>query len=71
MLPRIKSGVRVAALLPSPTLRAVARVMPGRDGKAGATIEQESKIRRAAAWLLGYARDAFLLRPADAFFLRR
>src|SRR5260221_5636204 len=27
--------LRVAPLLPSPTLRAVARVMSGRDGKAG------------------------------------
>jgi DNA replication protein DnaC len=27
--------LRVAPLLPSPTLRAVAKVMPGRDGKAG------------------------------------
>jgi len=34
--------LRVAPLLPSPTLRAVARVMPGRDGKAGSLIELES-----------------------------
>ena len=34
--------LRVAPLLPSPTLRAVAGVMPGRDGKAGSSIEQES-----------------------------
>src|SRR5438128_10269427 len=34
--------LRVAPLLPSPTLRAVARVMPGRDGKAGSSIELES-----------------------------
>jgi hypothetical protein len=27
--------LRVAPLLPSPTLRAVAKVMTGRDGKAG------------------------------------
>ena len=35
-------ALRVAPLLPSPTLRAVARVMPGRDGKAGLLIELES-----------------------------
>jgi hypothetical protein len=34
--------LRVALLLPSPTLRGVARVMPGRDGKAGSLIELES-----------------------------
>ena len=34
--------LRIAPLLPSPTLRAVAGVMPGRDGKAGSSIEQES-----------------------------
>ena len=34
--------LRVALLLPSPTLRAVPAVMPGRDGKAGALIELES-----------------------------
>jgi hypothetical protein len=32
----------VAPLLPSPTLRAVARARPGRDGKAGSLIELES-----------------------------
>jgi hypothetical protein len=34
--------VRVAPLLPSPTLRAVPGAMPGRDGKAGSLIELES-----------------------------
>ena len=34
--------LRVAPLLPSPTLRAVPAVMPGRDGKAGLLIELES-----------------------------
>jgi DNA replication protein DnaC len=34
--------LRVAPLLPSPTLRAVARGLPGRDGKAGSSIEPES-----------------------------
>jgi hypothetical protein len=34
--------LRVAPLLPSPTLRAVPEVMPGRDGKAGSLIELES-----------------------------
>ncbi len=34
--------LRVAPLLPSPTLRAVAGAMPGRDGKAGSLIELES-----------------------------
>jgi Mu transposase-like protein len=42
MLPRIKSGVRVAPRLPSPTLRAMARKLPGRDGKAGSLIKLES-----------------------------
>ena len=36
--------LRVAPLLPSPMLRAVARVMPGRDGKAGSLIELESGV---------------------------
>jgi hypothetical protein len=34
--------LRVALLLPSPMLRSVAAVMPGRDGKAGSLIELES-----------------------------
>ena len=34
--------LRVAPILPSPTLRAVDRVMPGRDGEAGSLIELES-----------------------------
>jgi hypothetical protein len=34
--------LRVALLLPSPTLRTAAKVMPGRDGKAGPLIELES-----------------------------
>jgi len=36
--------LRVAPLLPSPTLRAVPAVMPGRDGKAGLLIELESWV---------------------------
>ena len=40
--------LRVAPLLPSPTLRAVACVMPGRDGKAGPSIELESCVWRRA-----------------------
>ena len=36
--------LRVAPLLPSPTLRAVPAVMPGRDGKAGSLIELESRV---------------------------
>jgi hypothetical protein len=36
--------LRVAPLLPSPTLRAVPGVMPGRDGKAGSLIELESRV---------------------------
>ena len=36
--------LRVAPLLPSPTLRAVPGVMPGRDGKAGSLIELESWV---------------------------
>src|SRR6516162_1771785 len=34
--------LRVAPLLPSPTLRAVPAVMPGRDGEVGSLIELES-----------------------------
>jgi hypothetical protein len=34
--------LRVALLLPSPTLRAVPGAMPGRDGKAGSLIGLES-----------------------------
>jgi hypothetical protein len=37
-----KNALRVAALLPSPPLRAAARPASGRDGKAGAPTEQES-----------------------------
>jgi hypothetical protein len=40
--------LRVAPLLPSPTLRAVPEVMPGRDGKAGLLIELESGVSRGA-----------------------
>ena len=40
--------LRVAPLLPSPTLRAVPVVMPGRDGKAGSLIELESWVLRDA-----------------------
>jgi hypothetical protein len=34
--------LRVAPLLPSPALRAAATAAPGRGGKAGSSIEQES-----------------------------
>jgi hypothetical protein len=34
--------LRVAPLLPSPTLRTAATAASGRDGKAGSPIEQES-----------------------------
>jgi hypothetical protein len=34
--------LRVAPRLPSPTLRAMARKLPGRDGKAGSLIKLES-----------------------------
>ena len=34
--------LRVAPLLPSPTLRPVASVIAGRDGKAGSLIELKS-----------------------------
>jgi hypothetical protein len=40
--------LRVAPLLPSPTLRAVAKQLPGRDGKAGSLIELESCVWRRA-----------------------
>ena len=68
--------LRVALLLPSPTLRAVPAVMPGRDGKAGSLIELESWVWRDADLTRGRRsltpiRDAFLLRPADASSLRR
>jgi hypothetical protein len=36
--------LRVAPLLPSPPLRAAALAAPGRDGKAGSPIEQESRF---------------------------
>src|ERR1700680_4215225 len=41
--------LRVAPRLPSPALRAVARALPGRDGKAGSPIEPESWICDVAA----------------------
>ena len=40
----------VAPLLPSPSLRAVAWALPGRDGKADCPIEPESRICDVAAW---------------------
>jgi len=40
----IFAPLRVAPLLPSPTLCAVARGDAGRDGKAGSSIEQESRV---------------------------
>ena len=57
-------------------LHVVAAVMPGRDGKAGSLIELESWVWRDADLTRGRRpltpiRDAFLLRPADAFCLRR
>jgi hypothetical protein len=67
--------LRVAALLPSPLLRAVPAVMPGRDRKAGSLVELESWVWRAALTRgrgsLTSIRNAFLLRPADASSLRR
>jgi hypothetical protein len=42
---------RVAARLPSPPLRAVARALPGRDGKAVAPVALESWLGEAAAWI--------------------
>src|SRR5208283_4073274 len=41
--------LRVAPRLPSPSLRAVAWALPGRDGKAGSPIEPESWICEVAA----------------------
>ena len=41
-MPAMLALLRVAPLLPSPMLRAVDRVMPGRDGEAGSLIELES-----------------------------
>ena len=43
--------LRVALLLPSPSLRAVAWALPGRDGKAGSPIELESWICDVVAWI--------------------
>ena len=60
--------LRVAPLLPSPTLRPVASVIAGRDGKAGSLIELEAELGVA---FTASARDAFLLRPADASSFRR
>ena len=47
MLPRIKSGVRVAPLLPSPTLRAAAIGPRVGTGKQAQSIELESRFRGA------------------------
>jgi hypothetical protein len=66
--------LRVAPLLPSPTLRAVARMMPGRDGEAGSLIELESRVwvpLTEEAQSSSSADDVPLLRPADAISLRR
>jgi hypothetical protein len=41
--------LRVALLLPSPSLRCVAMALPGRDGKTGSPIEPESTICEVAA----------------------
>src|SRR5215813_753474 len=55
---------------PIPYAARRARVMPGRDGKAGSLIELES-----GGWLplttFHLSRNVFLLRPADAISLRR
>jgi hypothetical protein len=40
---------RSGARLPSPTLRAAACALPGRDEKAGSPIEPESRIFEVAA----------------------
>lgn len=40
--------LRVAVLLSSPALRAVAWALPGRGGKAGSPIERESRICEVA-----------------------
>jgi hypothetical protein len=60
--------LRVAPLLPSPALRAAATAMPGRGGKAGSPIEQESgscslalttaRARRATMIVLSFVRAA-------------
>jgi hypothetical protein len=41
--------LRVAPLLSSPSLRAMAWALPGRDGKAGSPVEPESSVRVIAA----------------------
>lgn len=47
MLPRTKSGVRVAPSLPSPTLRAAAIGPQVGTGKQAQSIEQESQFDQA------------------------
>ena len=43
--------LRAAVLLSSPSLRAMADALSGRDRKAGALTEPESRIGEAAAWI--------------------
>ena len=45
-------GLRVVALLASPTLRAVANAWSGRDGKAGALAEPESLVLGEPVWVV-------------------
>ena len=63
-----RCDARGAARGSSPTLRPVASVIPGRDGKAGSLIELKSELGVA---FTASARDVFLLRPADASLFRR
>ena len=45
----LKGALRVAALLSSPSFRSMASDVPGRDGKAGASTEPESRVGLIAA----------------------
>ena len=59
--------LRVAALLPSPALRAVAMAAPGRDEKAGSSIELESWIWDTI-WIVAVRSGLSITAPADAQF---
>ena len=61
--------LRVAPLLPSPSLRSVAWVLPGRDGKAGSPIEPESWICEVAARMM-MSRSGLRVTAPTGFQLR-
>ncbi len=61
--------LRVAPLLPSPSLRSVAWALPGRDGKAGSPIEPESWICEVAARMM-MSRSGLRVTAPTGFQLR-